>query len=169
VERNEERVGSTGRGAPGSESAAAGAGSDATARPSGPGGGRPPADDGRSRAQPSKGGGAERPGVREKAADLKATLADKLEAGADTLRYRTRDGAEYVAARSADIGAAATQRIGHYSDSVASGMDRTAGWLRRGDLGDVGDIIVQQVQEHPTRTLLITLGVGYLIGRMLKD
>jgi hypothetical protein len=169
VERNEERVGGTGRGAPGTESTAAAASGDAVARVSGHGGGRQPGDDGRSRAQPGRDGGPERARVREKAAELKTTLADKLEAGADTLRYRTRDGAEYVAARSADIGAAATQRLGHYSDTVASGMERTAGWLRRGDLGDVGDVIVEQVQEHPARTLLITLGVGYLIGRMLKD
>jgi hypothetical protein len=107
--------------------------------------------------------------VREKAADLKSSLADKLETGADRLRSRTRQGAERVAAASADLGAAATQRLGNYSDTVATGMERTAGWLRRRELGDIGDAIVEQVQEHPVRTLLVTLAVGYLVGRSFSD
>jgi len=96
-------------------------------------------------------------------------MADKLEAGAEKLRYRTREGTEKVAAMGADMGAVATQRLNRYSDSVATRMERTAGWLRGGDLGDLGEAIVEQVQDHPTRTLLITLGVGYLLGRLVKD
>jgi hypothetical protein len=107
--------------------------------------------------------------VREKAADFKSSLADKLETSADQLRSKTRQGAERVAAASADLGAAATQRLGNYSDTVASGMERTAGWLRRRDLGDIGDAIVEQVQEHPVRTLLVTLAIGYLVGRSFSD
>jgi hypothetical protein len=162
MERNEERVDNPARNAPN----AGGAGGGAASTEGSGGSSRSAGEEGRYRARqhadPINEG-------RERAAELKSTLADKLEAGAEKLRYRTRDGAERVAAVSADIGAAATQRLGHYSDTVASGMERTAGWLRRGDLSDVGDAIVQQVQEHPARTLLVTLGVGYLIGRMLKD
>ena len=107
--------------------------------------------------------------AREKATDLKSSLADKLETSADQLRSKTRQGAERVAAASADLGAAATQRLGDVSDTVASGMERTAGWLRRRDLGDIGDAIVDQVQEHPVRTLLVTLAIGYLVGRSFSD
>jgi hypothetical protein len=107
--------------------------------------------------------------ARERATDLKSSLADKLEMGADQVRSKTRQGAERVAAASADLGAAATQRLGNYSDTVASGMERTAGWLRRRDLGDIGDAIVEQVQEHPVRTLLVTLAIGYFVGRSFSD
>jgi hypothetical protein len=107
--------------------------------------------------------------VRDKATDFKSSLADKLEIGADQLRSKTRQGAERVAAASADLGAAATQRLGNYSDTVATGMERTAGWLRRRDLGDIGDAIVEQVQEHPVRTLLVTLAIGYFVGRAFSD
>jgi hypothetical protein len=107
--------------------------------------------------------------AREKSADFKSSLADKLEVGADQLRSKTRQGAERVAAASADLGAAATQRLGNYSDTVATGMERTAGWLRRRDLGDIGDAIVEQVQEHPVRTLLVTLAIGFFVGRSFSD
>lgn len=105
----------------------------------------------------------------DKARDAKTTIADKLEVGAGRLRSRTREGAERVAAATSDLGAAATQRLQNYSDTVASRMEQTAGWLRRRDVGDLGDTIAAQVREHPVRTLLIALGVGYILGRSFTD
>ena len=107
--------------------------------------------------------------ARDKINDTKSNIADKLETGAGTLRSRTREGAERVAAATSDLGTAATQRLQNYSDTVATRMERTAGWLRRRDAGDFTDNIVQQVQDHPVRTLLIAVGVGYLLGRSLSD
>ena len=101
--------------------------------------------------------------------DTKETIADKLESGASRLRSRTREGAERVAAHTSDLGAAATQRLQNYSDTVATRMERTAGWLRRRDVGEFGDNIVEQLQSHPVRTLLIAVGVGYILGRSLSD
>lgn len=125
------------------------------------------ADDVRARAQQGKEAVNERVGqAHDKANELKASVADKLESGADALRQRTREGTRRVAAATAEAGTAATQRIEGYTDSVATRMERTAGWLRR---GDISDSIVQQVQEHPARSLVIAVGVGYLLGRLLKD
>jgi ElaB/YqjD/DUF883 family membrane-anchored ribosome-binding protein len=125
------------------------------------------ADDVRARAQQGKEVVSDHVGqARDKANELKTSVADKLESGADTLRQRTRDGSRRVAAATAEAGTAATQRLEGYSESVANRMERTAGWLRR---GDIGDSIVQQVQEHPARSLVIAVGVGYLLGRLLKD
>jgi hypothetical protein len=107
--------------------------------------------------------------AKDKINDTKSTIADKLESGAGSLRSRTREGAERVAAATSDLGAAATQRLQNYSDTVATRMERTAGWLRRRDVGDVGENIVQQVQKHPVRSLLIAVGIGYLLGRSLSD
>ena len=44
-------------------------------------------------------------------------------------------------------------------------MAGTADWLRNGDLK--GDI-EHQVKENPGRTLLIALGVGYLLGKAFR-
>jgi ElaB/YqjD/DUF883 family membrane-anchored ribosome-binding protein len=130
------------------------------------------ADDARSRVQEGAAGGRQTSPagqVRDKATEIKTTVADKLESGADRLRQRTREGAQRVASATAEAGAAATQRLEDYSDTVATRMERTAGWLRRGEIGDLGDTIVQQVQEHPARSLLIAASVGYLLGRLFKD
>jgi hypothetical protein len=50
-------------------------------------------------------------------------------------------------------------------DSVARGMQKSADWLRNGDLK--ADI-EQQVARESGRTLLIALGVGYLLGKAFR-
>jgi ElaB/YqjD/DUF883 family membrane-anchored ribosome-binding protein len=104
--------------------------------------------------------------VKDKATHLKSALADKLESGADKLRQHSTTDTPAAAAAGSGATTAVNERLGQYGDALATGMERTAGWLRDGDLGAA---IEQQVQEHPARTLLIALGIGYLIGRSLKD
>jgi ElaB/YqjD/DUF883 family membrane-anchored ribosome-binding protein len=100
--------------------------------------------------------------LKEKASNLSATLADRLEAGAEKLRQRGNTnqfagvGGETVA--SDDQMAALTNRL-------AGGMQGTADMLRNGDLKGS---IETQVRENPARTLLIAVGVGYLLGKALK-
>jgi uncharacterized phage infection (PIP) family protein YhgE len=132
--------------------------------------GRNATDEVRSTLQHAKDAVTDRAGqVREKATELKATLADKLETGADKIRQKSRDAGEQGGQAGQGAVAAGTQRIGQYGDAVATGMEKTAGWLRQGDLSDLGDAIVDEVQSHPARSLLIAVGIGYLIGRSLKD
>jgi len=100
--------------------------------------------------------------LKEKASNLSATLADRLEAGAEKLRQRGNTnqlagiGGETVA--SDDQMAALTNRL-------AGGMQGTADMLRNGDLKGS---IETQVRDNPARTLLIAVGVGYLLGKALK-
>jgi hypothetical protein len=44
-------------------------------------------------------------------------------------------------------------------------MQGAAEFLRNGDLGQT---IETQVKEHPGRTLLIALGVGYVLGKAFR-
>jgi len=101
--------------------------------------------------------------VRDKARDLQSTLADRLDAGADKLRQRNQpaplDGGTSAVAVAAD------DRMANVQDSVARGMNKSADWLRNGDLK--ADI-EKQVRENPGRTLLIALGVGYLLGKAVR-
>lgn len=101
--------------------------------------------------------------VRERAGQLKATLADKLENGASSLRQRTSD------TRKVDNAVTSTKQVvAGASDRVATGMENTAQWLRGADLGSIQQGLEKQVKENPGRTLLIAAGVGYLLGRALK-
>lgn len=101
--------------------------------------------------------------VKEKASNLSATLADKLEAGAEKLRQRQQGGANMAYAGGAT--AASDDRMSAVNNQLAGGLQGAADWLRDGDLRAT---VEQQVRENPGRTLLIALGVGYLLGKAFR-
>jgi hypothetical protein len=103
--------------------------------------------------------------VKEKASHLQASLADKLDAGADKLRQRAQSGTMAGATGGAAMGVASDDRMAKVSDSVATGLTKSADWLRNGDLQ--GDI-ERQVRENPGRSLVVALGVGYLLGKAFR-
>jgi hypothetical protein len=103
-------------------------------------------------------------GAREKVVDLvdsarsgtgnlQATLADRLEAGADTIRSRR------------PVPSGPGRRTEQASRTIADGMDRSAMWLRENDLTDIGSLLRRELRERPGRVALIALGVGIVIGR----
>lgn len=49
-----------------------------------------------------------------------------------------------------------------------SWTERTAEWLRTADVASVKAELEQQVRTKPGRALLIALGVGYVLGRLLR-
>ena len=104
--------------------------------------------------------------VKDKARELQATLADKLDAQAEKLRHRSPSATLAGATDTSTVGVAADDRVSNVQDSVARGMNKSADWLRNGDLK--ADI-ERQVRDNPGRTLLIALGVGYLLGKTLRN
>jgi hypothetical protein len=109
--------------------------------------------------------------VREKAGTAKDRLADALESGAQRLRDRTHGGAGAPLAAATPEGSTqlpSDGRIAQVSDRVAGGMERSAEWLRDADIDSLKSGIENQVKEHPGRTLLIAVGLGYLIGRAFR-
>jgi hypothetical protein len=104
--------------------------------------------------------------VKEKARNLQATLADRLDSGAEKLRQRKQNATLAGATDSGNVGLASDERISNVQDSVARGMTKSADWLRNGDMK--ADI-EKQVRENPGRTLLIALGVGYVLGKAFRN
>jgi hypothetical protein len=104
--------------------------------------------------------------VKDKARELQSTLADRLEAGAEKLRQRNQSATLAGSTGTADVGVASNERVAQVQDSVARGMTKSADWLRNGDLK--GDI-ERQVRDNPGRTLLVALGVGYLLGKAFRN
>jgi hypothetical protein len=92
-------------------------------------------------------------------------LADGLEAGAEALRQRRTS-------TSGSEGSALAIRndpsIVAVTDSLASGMQSSAEWLRDADLEKLKQGVQKQVKEHPGRSLLVALGAGFLIGKALR-
>ena len=106
--------------------------------------------------------------VRERAGSAKDSLADALESGADKLRQRGADGSLAGSNASGGSMAIADDRMSQVTTKVAGGMDATAEWLRDADLDSMKASVEKQVKDHPGRTLLIAVGVGYLLGKALR-
>jgi hypothetical protein len=106
--------------------------------------------------------------IKGKASTLNATLADKLEAGADKLRQRGQSAQLAGGTGTADLsgtGTGTNQQLSQAGDRLASGMQSTADWLRNGDLQGS---IENQVRTNPGRTLLVALGLGYVLGKAFR-
>ena len=106
-----------------------------------------------------------------RAGDLKAMAADRLVAGAQLLRQRMQQrGISHAALAGGDAGVSqkARQRMSGAGEAVAGGMDRTAMWLRESDLAGVGALLDRQLRQHPGRTALAALGIGFLLGRVSR-
>ena len=103
--------------------------------------------------------------VKDKARELQATLADRLDSGAEKIRQK-KTATLASATDSGTVSATADTRMANVQDSVARGMNKSADWLRNGDLK--ADI-ERQVRENPGRTLLIALGLGYVLGKAFRN
>lgn len=64
--------------------------------------------------------------------------------------------------------AAAKQKIGAAKEKVVDRMHATADWIKERDVEQLKGTVEQQVRDHPGRTLLIAVGLGYLIGRAFR-
>jgi hypothetical protein len=102
--------------------------------------------------------------VRDKAGNLKSTLADKLEAGANSLRERGQSG-QLAGAMGGATAGVSDERMQQLSGTAANALQKSATFLREGDLQAS---IEEQVRTNPGRTLLVALGVGYMLGKALR-
>lgn len=102
--------------------------------------------------------------LKARAAGIPAMLADGLQAGADALRQR-RSAATTGSSVTALVNDPAIAAV---TDSLATGMQSGAEWLRDADLDKLKDGVEKQVKEHPARTLFVALGAGFLLGKILR-
>jgi ElaB/YqjD/DUF883 family membrane-anchored ribosome-binding protein len=106
--------------------------------------------------------------VRDRAGHLKDSLADALESGASRLRQRASHGELAGSTGAGSVSADGASRMDEVSTNVAGGMQATASWLRDADIDGLKSGIEKQVREHPARSLLIAIGLGYLIGKAFR-
>ena len=102
--------------------------------------------------------------AKEKATQLKATLADKLEAGAGALRQSPADGSAQFAGANGTT-ADTNPQLAQLRTTGADVMQKTAEFLRTGDLRTT---VEEQMRTNPGRTLLIAVGLGYVLGKAIR-
>jgi ElaB/YqjD/DUF883 family membrane-anchored ribosome-binding protein len=103
---------------------------------------------------------------KEKASEFKATLADKLEAGAEKLR--SQQAGSYAGATGTGDTAISHDKLSQVNDKLAAGMQSTADFIRNADVENMKHGIEKQVKENPGRSLLIAAGIGYLLGKAFR-
>jgi hypothetical protein len=101
--------------------------------------------------------------VRQKASNLPSLIADGLEAGASALRQN-----KLAAVSDTGTTTSGDSSITAVTDTLATGMQSSADWIRDADLDKLKSGVEKQVKEHPARSLLVALGAGYLIGKALR-
>ena len=104
--------------------------------------------------------------LKRQASTLPGVLADGLEAGAEALRQQrartsgSKPGTAVVVGRES--------AMTELTDTLADGMKSSADWIRDADIDKLKDGVEKQVKEHPTRSLLVALGAGYLLGKVFR-
>jgi hypothetical protein len=104
--------------------------------------------------------------IRERASTIPAILADGLEAGAEALRQQRARSSATTPGTS--VAVSQDSAITEITDTLASGMKSSADWIRDADLEKLKGGVEKQVKEHPGRSLLVALGAGFLLGKILR-
>ena len=103
--------------------------------------------------------------IKNKASNIPSIIADGLEAGANALRQNRSSG---QATDGSSVALTTDSSITAVTDTLATGMQSSADWIRDADMDKIKSGVEQQMKEHPARSLLIALGAGYLIGKVLR-
>ncbi len=104
------------------------------------------------------------PRAKGRASGIPAIIADGLQAGAEAIRQR-RSAASTGSSVTALVNDPAIAAV---SDSLATGMQSGAEWLRDADMDKLKEGVEKQVKEHPARSLAVALGAGFLLGKILR-
>ena len=51
---------------------------------------------------------------------------------------------------------------------VVDGAHAATDWVKQADIDSIKSGIEEQVRTHPTRSLLVALGLGYVLGRAMR-
>jgi len=131
--------------------------------------------------------------VKDKAAELKdkasglstSDVVDTVKEKASDLGDRAQEAGAQAAAKADDaMTATGSQmhtiaqtirekapvegRVGEVAQQAASVLDRSGSYLEQSDLNDVRGDLEQMIKRYPVQSLLVGLGVGYLLARATR-
>ena len=108
--------------------------------------------------------------VKEKASDLGDRAQEagaQAAAKADDAMTATGDQMQTLAQTIREK-APAEGRVGEVAQQAATALERSGTYLQQSDLNDVRGDLEQLVRRYPVQSLLVGLGVGYLLARATR-
>jgi ElaB/YqjD/DUF883 family membrane-anchored ribosome-binding protein len=101
--------------------------------------------------------------VKDKAQQLGAQVADKADVTTTAVGEKLTDVAQTLRER-----APASGSLGDAADTAADTLQRAGTYLQQQDLSDIRADLEGIVRRHPMESLLVGLGLGYLLARSMR-
>lgn len=93
--------------------------------------------------------------LRHKANEIRKDAVSQLNKAAETMRREVRTSSEDAAAHKT-------------ADEVAKGLEKAAHYLNTHSVEQMGDEATKVVKRNPMRVMLIALGVGLILGLLMR-
>jgi len=101
--------------------------------------------------------------VADQAQKIGSQVADKADAATTTVGEKMTDVAQTIREKAPTSGPVADA-----ADTAAETLERAGTYLREQDLTDIRADLEGIIRRHPIESLLIGLGVGYLLARSMR-
>jgi len=101
--------------------------------------------------------------VQDKAQQLGSQVAGKADVATTTVGEKLTDVAQTLRER-----APASGSLGDAADTAADTLQRAGTYLQQQDLADIRADLEGIVRRHPMESLLVGLGLGYLLARSMR-
>ena len=102
--------------------------------------------------------------AKEQISDTTHKITDKARELAGAAELHVNSAAHAAGAGLEKISGA----VGRGSTSVTQGVERMGRFLQERDLRDMGGEVTRLVRRYPITSLMVGLGVGFLLRRLLK-
>lgn len=101
--------------------------------------------------------------VREKATQVAGQAAERADAAATTAGVKLQDAAQALREKAPVEGA-----VGQAAVATADTLQRAGSYLEQQDLAGMRGDLETLIRNHPTESLLIAFGVGFLLARSTR-
>ena len=100
--------------------------------------------------------------------DTAGKVADKAEGVMSTVQNAASDAASYVGKQAGNLGSSVS---GAVSDATSAVRDRVEGgynYVREQGVSGIADDMASIIRRNPVPSVLVALGVGFLVARALR-
>jgi uncharacterized protein YjbJ (UPF0337 family) len=101
--------------------------------------------------------------VKDRAQQVSSQVADRADAATTTVGEQMSNMAQTIRDKAPTSGPVADA-----ADTAAHTLERAGSYLQQQDLGDIRADLEGIIRRHPMESLLIGLGIGYLLARSTR-